>query len=91
MLMSQSLKLLVTSVADKTKCMFMSCYQNSGQKHHVKIKLSLCLTKHHSMKKYGGVEVYLVALFALALDEDEWSASCSSHFTLGEESPVPTG
>jgi hypothetical protein len=23
----------------------------------VKVKLSLCLTKHHSMKAYGGVEV----------------------------------
>jgi hypothetical protein len=23
----------------------------------VKVKLSLCLTKHHSMKTYGGVEV----------------------------------
>jgi hypothetical protein len=23
----------------------------------VKVKLSLCLTKHHAMNKYGGVEV----------------------------------
>jgi hypothetical protein len=30
-----------------------------------KIKLSLCLTKHHAMKAYWGVEVYLHTFFDL--------------------------
>jgi hypothetical protein len=29
----------------------------------VKVKLSQCLTKHHAMKAYWGVEVYLHAFF----------------------------
>jgi len=28
----------------------------------IKVKLSLCLTKHHAMEAYWGVEVYLLAL-----------------------------
>jgi hypothetical protein len=31
----------------------------------VKVKLSLCLTKHHAMKAYWGVEVYLHSFFDL--------------------------
>jgi hypothetical protein len=33
-----------------------------------KIKLSLCLTKYHTMKKYGGVDVQLHAFLASAVD-----------------------
>jgi hypothetical protein len=42
----------------------------------VKVKLSLCLTKHHAIKT---VEVYLRTLLTLALEEGERSASCPSH------------
>jgi hypothetical protein len=31
----------------------------------VKVKLSLCLNKHHAMKTYWGVEVWLLTLFHL--------------------------
>jgi len=31
--------------------------KRKSAKHFVKIKLLLCLTKHHSLKTYGGVEV----------------------------------
>jgi len=47
--------------------------------------LSLCLTKHHVMNAYGGVDVYLHVLLTSALDGGEWPASRSSSFT-----PVPT-
>jgi hypothetical protein len=32
-----------------------NCMEQSASK--VKVKLSLCLAKHHAMKAYGGVEV----------------------------------
>jgi hypothetical protein len=32
-----------------------------------KVNLSLCLTEHHTMKAYWGVEVYLHALFDLGI------------------------
>jgi hypothetical protein len=35
----------------------------------VKVKLSLCLTKHHAMKAYWGVEVKLHEFFDLG---DRW-------------------
>jgi hypothetical protein len=31
----------------------------------VKVKLSLCLTKHHAIKAYWGVHIYLHAFFDL--------------------------
>jgi hypothetical protein len=36
------------------------------------------------MKKYGGKELHLPQFLTSALDENEWSASHSSHFTSGE-------
>jgi hypothetical protein len=45
----------------------------------VKVKLSLCLTKHHAMKTDRGV--------TSALDEGEWSASCPCRFTPRERIP----
>jgi hypothetical protein len=41
-----------------------------------KVKLSLCLTKHHSMKMYGRMSTS-------AQDGGEWSASSPSCFTPG--------
>jgi hypothetical protein len=44
-------------------------------------KLSLCLTKHHPMKTYWGMEVWFHAFVASALDGGVWSASRPSRFT----------
>jgi hypothetical protein len=52
----------------------------------IKVKLSLCLTKHHAMKTYCGVEVYLHAL-ASALDGGEWSVPRPGRFTHSERMP----
>jgi hypothetical protein len=52
-----------------------------------KVKLSLCLTKHHAMKTYWGMEVYLHAFLTSALDGGEWSASRPSRFTPRERAP----
>jgi hypothetical protein len=52
----------------------------------IKLKLSLCLTKHN-MKAYGGVEVYLHAFLTSALDGSEWSASRPGRFTPMERAP----
>jgi hypothetical protein len=49
----------------------------------VKVKLSLCSTKHHAMKTYWGVEVHH-ALLTSALGGGEWSASRPSRFAPGE-------
>jgi hypothetical protein len=52
----------------------------------VKAQLNLCLIKHHTIKTYGRMKVNLHTL--TVLDEHEWSASCSSCFSLGESSPT---
>jgi hypothetical protein len=44
----------------------------------------MCLVKHHVMTVYGRVEVRLHALLAVALNGNEWSASCPDSFTLGK-------
>jgi len=36
----------------------------------------ITIIKHHVLKVFGRVEVCLQALLTLALDRDEWSASC---------------
>jgi len=46
----------------------------------VQAKLSLFLTKHHTMNMYGRVKVELCTL-SLALDEGRWSTSQHIHFT----------
>jgi hypothetical protein len=53
----------------------------------VKVKLSLCLTKCHSMKTYGGMEVQLHAFLTSAPDGGEGSASCPGRFTPGIRDP----
>jgi hypothetical protein len=60
-------------------CFFVKCYLWS--------QLSLYLTKHHAMKTYWGVEVYLHAFLTSALDGGEWSASRPGHFTPKERAP----
>jgi hypothetical protein len=47
----------------------------------LKAKLSLCLTKYHSMKTYGGVDVWVRAFLTSAQDGSEWSASRPGRFT----------
>ena len=47
----------------------------------VKVKLCLCIIKHHVMKAYGGVEIALQSL-GLTIGIGEWSASCPSCFSL---------
>jgi hypothetical protein len=54
-------------------------------------KLSLCLIKHHAMKKYWGVEVQLHVFLISALDGGEWSASHHGRFTPGEKAPLAGG
>jgi hypothetical protein len=39
----------------------------------VKVKLSLCLSKHYDTKAYGGVEVQLHTFLTLATDEGDWT------------------
>jgi hypothetical protein len=51
------------------------------------VKLSLSLTKYHTRKIYGAVEVWLHMPLTLALDGGEMSTSHSSHFTSRERAP----
>jgi hypothetical protein len=52
------------------------------------VKLSLCLTKHHAMKTFWGVEVWLHSFLTSAVDRGEWSASRLGRFTPRERAPV---
>jgi len=47
-----------------------------------KVKLSLCLTKYHAMRMYGGVELSSHAFFTSVLYGGKWSASCSGRWNL---------
>jgi hypothetical protein len=49
--------------------------------------MSLCLTKHHEVKMYWGMKIYLHAFLTSALDGDKWSASRPGRFTAGERTP----
>jgi hypothetical protein len=57
----------------------------------VKVKLSLCLTKYHTVKTDGGMEVYLHVLLTSELDGGEWLASGPGRFNPGRKHPVPIG
>jgi hypothetical protein len=50
--------------------------------------LSLFLTKHHAMKTYWGVEVYLHAFLTWALRGGKWSASRLGRFNHEERTHV---
>jgi hypothetical protein len=55
----------------------------------VSAKLSLCLTKHHTMKTHWGVEVWPHALLTSALHRSEWSVFTPRPlYPRGKESPV---
>jgi hypothetical protein len=58
---------------------------------NVKVNLFLCLTQHHAMKTYRGVEVWLHTFLTSAPDGGEWSASRPGLCTPGEKPPVPIG
>jgi hypothetical protein len=55
----------------------------------VQVNLSVCLTKHHAMRTYGGVEVYFHAFLLSTLDRRQWSASRPGCFTYGEKALPP--
>jgi len=52
-----------------------------------KVKLSLCLTKHHAMKAYRGSAGITPRIFGLGARWGEWSASRPGHFTPKERAP----
>jgi hypothetical protein len=52
-----------------------------------RVKLSLCLIKYYSMKRYVEVEVKFHVLLTSALHESVWSASHRGHFIPGERVP----
>jgi hypothetical protein len=54
---------------------------------YLSVKLSLCLTKHHAVKTYWGVEVQRHTFLTAALEGDEWSDSRPGRFTPGERVP----
>jgi hypothetical protein len=43
----------------------------------------------HALKAYRGIEVQLHSFLTLVLVGGEWSASCPTHFTLGEITWAP--
>ena len=49
-----------------------------------KVKLPLCVNKHHTMKMYGEMDIYLYIFLTKALHGGDWSASCHGHGTLRE-------
>jgi hypothetical protein len=53
----------------------------------IKVKLSLCLTKHHAMKTYWGSGYIAPRILDLGLDGGELSASRSGRFTSRERAP----
>jgi hypothetical protein len=53
----------------------------------LKVKLSLCLTKHHAMKTSWGVKVWLHAFLTSTVGGSEWSASRPGCFTPGKRAP----
>jgi hypothetical protein len=58
-------------------------------KSKVKAKLYLCLTKHHAMKTYWGMEVQRHRFLTSELGGGEWSASRTGRFTSEERAPPP--
>jgi hypothetical protein len=65
--------------------------QHTARKTYVKVKLSLSLTKHHAIKTYWGVEVYLHAFLTSALDEASGQLHAPAALPPGKEPLVPIG
>jgi hypothetical protein len=53
----------------------------------VKVKLSLCLTKHHAMKTHWGSGGIAPRILDLGTRWDEWSDSRPGRFTPRERAP----
>jgi len=51
-----------------------------------KVKLSLCLIRHHTMKMYEEMGIQLHTFLTFTLHRGEWLTSCHSHFTPMEKS-----
>jgi hypothetical protein len=61
--------------------------------HYVEVrvaKLSLCLTKHYSMKTYGGVDVQ-IHVFLTSAQVGDGQLQAPAAFPPGKEPPVPIG
>jgi hypothetical protein len=71
----------------KSQITHLETKQGNNKNTEKKIKLSLCLTKHHTMKMYWGVEVELHVLLTSALDGGEWSVLRPGRFTPRERAP----
>jgi len=53
--------------------------------------VSLCLTKHHAVKTYRGMEIELLSFLTSALDWGDWWASSHGRFTSGKRIPGTHG
>jgi hypothetical protein len=49
--------------------------------------IGYCLTRHHAMKTFTGVEVLFQAFLTLALDGGEWPFSSPGRFTPWKRAP----
>jgi hypothetical protein len=56
---------------------------------HKKVKFFLCLTKHHAMKTYWGVEVQLHAFLTSALEEVSGQLHAPAALPPVKDLPVP--
>jgi len=65
--------------------------RQDGYRSEGKIKLHLCIIKHHITDAYWGVEVAAHSLIGSALDKDYWLGSHSGRFSPEEKAPVKTG
>jgi hypothetical protein len=77
------LELKFSSDAEKsvTEDILATSCRSTNHSAYVKLKLSICLTKHHAMKTYLGVEVQFHAFFTSALHGGEWPVSCPGLLT----------
>jgi hypothetical protein len=73
---------LLDSVLLATVDLYNTKAQKNTFRVQAKVKLSLCLTKHYTTKKYGRVHLYIHVLLTTALVGGEWSASRPCRFIL---------